>query len=416
MTTHDQTLQAIKATAEAGKSLIALSAEKIDAVLRQIADEIRREQGALLQANAKDLARMDEKNPKYDRLKLTAERLEGIASAMEEVAAQTSPIGEVLEEKTLENGIKLQKVRVPLGTIGIIFEARPNVFFDCFALSFKAKNSCVLKGSRDALDSNTAIFRLIQAVLVKNAVNPEVVAFPEHGEEAVETMFTAHGLIEAIIPRGGQGLIDFVRKNSRVPVIETGAGVVHTYLDAGADAKMAQKIIFNAKTSRPSVCNALDCLIVHSSLLADLPNVLAPLAEKTVDIYADERALEALDGRYPLLFAANEEDFGREFLAYKLAIKIVDSLDDALAHIARYSSRHTEAIISQNEANIERFLLEVDAAALFVNASTRFTDGGVFGLGAEIGISTQKLHARGPMGVREITSYKWIGRGDGQVR
>lgn len=415
---NQEILEQIKKAVPASKELVLLSEEKINQVLNEIADQIKVEEKYLLAENQKDLSRMDKNDPKHDRLLLNSTRLLSIAMSLREIAAMESPIGEILEEKTLENGINLQKVRVPLGVLGIVFEARPNVFFDCFALAFKSRNACVLKGSSDANDSNQAICNLIQKVLKKNDLNKDMVVFPSSDRESLDVMMKAHGIIEVLIPRGGQGLINYVRENSQVPVIETGAGIVHTYIDESADLEKAKKIIFNAKTSRPSVCNALDCLLIHQSRLADLPAICADLTQREVEIFAGEKAFVALSGNYPknLLKKAQEDDFGREFLSLKMTVKVVKNMDEAIKWIDKYSSRHTEAIISEDQQNIEEFLKRVDATTIFANASTRFTDGGVFGLGAEIGISTQKLHARGPMGIKEITTYKWLGRGSGQAR
>ncbi|HVV55256.1 MAG TPA: glutamate-5-semialdehyde dehydrogenase, partial [Mucilaginibacter sp.] len=327
-------------------------------------------------------------------------------------------LGHILSEKTMPNGLHISKISVPLGIVGVIYEARPNVTFDVFALCFKTGNVSVLKGGSDAEYSNKAIISLIQGVLQKHGINPNVVTLLPPEREATEALFNAIGYIDVLIPRGSQQLIDRVRQQSKVPVIETGAGIVHTYFDKTADAGKGAAIICNAKTRRVSVCNALDCLVIHSSRLTDLPALAKPLAEKEVEIYADKRAHAALTGNYPaaLLHQAQPEHFGTEFLSLKMAIKTVDSFAEALDHIAKYSSKHSEAIITEDAAHAADFLNKVDAAAVYVNASTAFTDGAQFGLGAEIGISTQKLHARGPMGLQELTSYKWIVRGDGQVR
>ncbi len=411
-------LEQIKKAVPASKKLVLISEDLINKVLQEIATEIDKQENFLLEENKKDLERMDKSDPKHDRLMLTSERLKGIADSLIDIANMQSPIGEIMEEKTLENGINLQKVRVPMGVLGIVFEARPNVFFDCFALSFKTRNACVLKGSADAEISNTAICKLIQEVLRNNNLDENMVVFPPSSRESLAVMMKAHGIVELLIPRGGQGLINFVRENSQIPVIETGAGIVHTYLDSSGDTEKAKKIIFNAKTQRPSVCNALDCLIVHKDKLADLPAICEQMTEKNVEIYADEQSYQVLSSSYSaeLLKQATENDFGTEFLGYKLSIKTVNNMEEAIEHISKYSSRHTEAIIAEDLEKTEEFLKRIDATTVFANASTRFTDGGVFGLGAEIGISTQKLHARGPMGLKEITTYKWLGRGSGQTR
>jgi glutamate-5-semialdehyde dehydrogenase len=395
-----------------------LPLETINSVLLQIADAAEAQTPTLLAENKKDLNLMDSADPKYDRLKLTENRIKGIADDIRNVATLDYPVGKLLMQKTLPNGLHLSKVTVPLGVVGVIYESRPNVTFDVFSLCFKSGNACVLKGSRDAAHSNEAIAKLISDVLVQNDINPNILYLMPPDREATEVLLKAVDDIDVLIPRGSQGLINFVRDNAKVPVIETGAGIVHTYFDASADLLKGIAIIDNAKTRRVSVCNALDCLIMHSSRLGDLPAIATPLAEKGVLIYADERAYEVLNGFYPnaLLQPANAESFGTEFLAMTMSVKTVDSLQDALEHISAYSSKHSEAIIAEDKATIDYFLKNVDAAAVYANASTAFTDGAQFGLGAEIGISTQKTHARGPMALAELTSYKWIIEGNGQVR
>ena len=328
---------------------------------------------------------------------------------------QARSLHHLLEEKKLENGLLLSKISVPLGVIGIIYEARPNVTFDVFALALKTGNGLVLKGGSDADFSNRAILSLIHKVLEKHGLPVAAFQLLPADRAATKALLEAVGFVDVIIPRGSQGLIDFVRQNAKVPVIETGAGIVHTYIDESADLSKAKKIIHNAKTRRPSVCNSLDCLIIHEELLDELGELVHPMMVDNVKIYADEQAFAHLQ-RHELIQKANEDHFGTEFLSLKLAIKTVKNLDEALDHIATHSSKHSEAIISETPENIERFLLEVDAAAVYANSSTAFTDGNQFGLGAEIGISTQKLHARGPMALRELTSYKWIIRGTGQIR
>ena len=386
------------------------------AALEAVADAILAHSAEILSANAEDLARMDPQNPLYDRLKLSPERLEGIASDMRHVAALPSPLGRVLEDRTLPNGLRLRKVSVPFGVIGVIYEARPNVTFDVFSLCFKSGNACVLKGGSDADASNRAAVALIRRVLAERGLPETAVTLLPPTHEAVGELLGAVGYVDLVIPRGGRRLIDFVRDNAKVPCIETGAGVVNTYFDAAGDLEIGQRIVLNAKTRRVSVCNALDCLIVHRDRLADLPALVAPLAEKDVRIYADEAAFAALAGRYPLLESATPESFGTEYMDYKMAVRTVASLDEALAHIARYGSGHSESIVTADAAAAARFQAEVDAACVYVNAPTAFTDGAQFGLGAEIGISTQKLGARGPMGLCEITTYKWLINGNGQVR
>ncbi|MES2375607.1 MAG: glutamate-5-semialdehyde dehydrogenase [Bacteroidota bacterium] len=395
-----------------------LSPATISQVLTDLAAEAVAQTDHLLAENKKDLDRMDPANPNYDRLKLTAERIKGIADDIINVSRLANPLGHILSEKTMPNGLQISKITVPLGVIGVIYEARPNVTFDVFALCFKTGNVCLLKGGSDAAYSNQAIIAVIHKVLAKHDIDINVAILLPKEREAAEALMQAVGFVDVIIPRGSQGLIDSVRKNSKVPVIETGAGIVHTYFDEFADLKKGTDIIFNSKTRRVSVCNALDCAIIHSARLADLPQIAKPLAEAGVTIYADEAAYNMLQGHYPadLLHKAGAEHFGTEFLSMKMAIKTVDTFQQALDHIATHSSKHSEAIITENAQNMETFLNRVDAAAVYINASTAFTDGAQFGLGAEIGISTQKLHARGPMGLQELTSYKWLVRGDGQVR
>jgi glutamate-5-semialdehyde dehydrogenase len=390
----------------------------INTVLEEIAAETIIQTEILLEENKKDLERMDTSDPKYDRLKLTAERIKGIANDMIAVAKLDSPLGDIISEDTRPNGLHISKIRVPLGVVGVIYEARPNVTFDVFALCFKTGNICILKGGSDADFSNRAIIAVIHHTLQKYNIDINVATLLPAKLGATEALLNAREYVDVLIPRGSQQLIDFVRNNSKVPVIETGAGIVHTYFDESGDVKKGAEIIFNAKTRRVSVCNALDCLIIHSSRLADLPVLTIKLAEKEVVLYADEQSHDALTGSYPakLLHNAEDEHFGTEFLDFKMAIKTVESFDEALDHIAKYSSKHSEAIVAEDPANIERFLNEIDAAAVYANTSTAFTDGAQFGLGAEIGISTQKLHARGPMGLTELTSYKWLVKGSGQVR
>ena len=400
----------------ASRELQTVPDEKRKEILKAVADRLVKEQETILRANAEDLSRMDPANPLYDRLKLTPVRIEGIASDMRHVADLPSPLGMILEDRTLENGLRLRKISVPFGVIGVVFEARPNVTADVFSLCFKSGNACVLKGGRDAEDSNKAILEVIHEVLGASGIAPAVATLLPSTHEATGEMLEAVGYIDVCIPRGGRRLIDFVRNTAKIPVIETGAGVVNTYFDADGDLAMGTAIVCNAKTRRVSVCNALDCLIVHSSRLSDIGKICAPLAEKNVLIYADDRAYKALEGSYPKLEHATEESFGTEFMDYKMALKTVDSLDGALEHIRLHGSGHSECIITENTTNAQRFQTEVDAACVYVNAPTSFTDGAQFGLGAEIGISTQKLGPRGPMALREMTTYKWLIDGRGQTR
>ena len=402
----------------ASRCLAMLEEERINEVLQAVAQAIVGHTDSLLKANAEDLQRMNPADPKYDRLKLTAERLNGIASDMVNVSRLPSPAGRVLEETIRPNGLHLKKVSVPFGVIGIIYEARPNVSFDVFSLCFKSGSACVLKGGHDADCSNRAIVALIHEVLRKFGIDEHVVELLPADREATTELLHAEGRVDLIIPRGSKGLIDYVRREAKVPVIETGAGICHTYFDIDGDVKKGAAIINNAKTRRVSVCNALDCLLVHQGRLADLPELCAPLQDSQVIVYADEPAYEALRGHYPsdLLCHATPESYGTEFLDYKLAIRTVSGLEEALEHIDTYSSKHSECIVTGNKQTAARFSRMVDAACVYTNAPTSFTDGAQFGLGAEIGISTQKLHARGPMGLREITTYKWLIEGDGQIR
>ncbi len=391
---------------------------KINAVLRDLATMTETHSAQILQANALDLARMDRHHPMYDRLMLTPERIAGIAADIRNVASLPSPLNQVLSETTRPNGMHIKKISVPFGVIGIIYEARPNVSFDVFSLCFKAGSACILKGGHDAAHSNEAIVRIIREVLKAHALDEHLVTLLSNDREVTTELLQAVGYVDLIIPRGSKGLIDFVRQNARVPVIETGAGICHTYFDADGDLEIGANVIFNAKTRRVSVCNAMDCLIIHRDRLADLPALCRRLADKHVILYADPEAYRVLQGNYPeeLLQKANDQSFGTEFLDYKMAIRTVGSLDEALAHIARYSSKHSEAIISRNPQTIDRFLRSVDAACVYANVSTAFTDGAQFGFGAEIGISTQKLHARGPMALHELTTYKYLITGNGQTR
>jgi glutamate-5-semialdehyde dehydrogenase len=403
---------------EASRSLGLLEVEKTNKILNDVAEAAIAEAEFLLEENQKDLERMDPEDPKYDRLKLTVQRIEGIANDIRTVAKLESPLGITLSEVTRPNGLEIKKISVPLGVIGIIYEARPNVTFDVFSLCLKSGNTCILKGGSDAIYSNTAIMRVIHKVLEANGINKNIVQLLSAGRDATEALLNAVNYVDVIIPRGSQGLIDFVRQNAKVPVIETGAGIVHTYFDETGDVEKGKAIIKNAKTRRVSVCNALDCLIINERRLERLYELVQPLEESDVIIYADEPSYQVLADRYPsyLLEKASPEHYGIEFLSYKMSIKTVKNLNEALDHIARFSSKHSEAIISENDNNIDRFLKSVDASAVYANTSTAYTDGAQFGLGAEIGISTQKIHARGPMGLNELTSYKYLVKGNGQVR
>lgn len=407
-----------KRVKEASRKLVVYKEERINQLLISLSEKLLKHTSGILAANKKDLERMDEADPRYDRLQLTAERLTGIAADLVSVSNLPSPLGHTLEKRNVKSGLLLEKLTVPLGVVGVVYEARPNVTFDVFALCIKSGNACILKGGSDARFSNHYIAELIRQTLLENDFPENAIALLSPDRESTTELLNATEFVDVIIPRGSQGLIDYVRQHSRVPVIETGAGIVHTYFDISADTAKGKRIIENAKTRRVSVCNALDCLIVHRSRLDDLASLVGPLEEKRVVLYADEASYSELRGKYAedLLEVASPGHYGNEFLDYKMSIRTVNDLDEALDHISRHSSRHSEAIIAEDESVISRFLNEVDAAAVYANASTAFTDGGQFGLGAEIGISTQKLHARGPMGLRELTSYKWVIRGDGAVR
>ena len=408
----------LRETAVAAKQLVALPDEQVVEILRQVADALDAHQAEVLAANAEDLQRMDPANPKYDRLKLTADRVAAIANDMRNVASLPSSLGRVLQETVRPNGMVIKKISVPFGVIGVIYEARPNVTFDVFSLCFRSGNACVLKGGSDADSSNRALVEIIRSVLMEQGIDPAVCTLLPPEREATEELLNAVGWVDLIIPRGSGALIRFVRDHARVPVIETGAGICHTYFDQAGDVEKGRAIINNAKTRRVSVCNALDCLIIHRARLADLPALCERLADHKVRIYADEEAFASLAGHYPeeLLEQATAESYGTEFLDYKMSIRTVDSLAEALAHIARYSSKHSESIVSEDANAIRQFQRCVDAACVYANVSTAFTDGAQFGFGAEIGISTHKLHARGPMALPELTTYKYIIEGSGQIR
>ena len=401
-------------TKDASLYLAQLSDADKSAVLHAVADAIKHDTDTLLEANAADLSRMEKSNPLYDRLLLTPSRLDNIASDMRHVACLPSPLGHITCERTLDNGLHLRRVSVPFGVIGVIYEARPNVTFDVFALCLKSGNACILKGGKDADDSNKAAVRLIKDVLEKHGISPDIINLMPATHEATHEMLNAVGYVDLCIPRGGKRLIEFVRDNARIPVIETGAGVVHAYFDKYGDLAMGKAIVNNAKTRRVSVCNALDCLLIHKDRLPDLKALCQPMAGR-VTIYADKRAAEMLDDA--ILCADDDKDvYGREWMDYKMSVKTVDTIEDALSHIRRYSSGHSECIITDDEASAELFRQHVDAACVYVNAPTSFTDGAQFGLGAEIGISTQKLGPRGPMGLNEMTTYKWLIDGHGRTR
>ena len=407
-----------KTVQQASKTMVQLSGERVNSVLETLSEAVIIHSETILQENQKDLERMYIDDPKYDRLQLTTTRLQDIAREIRKVASLPNPIGTLLEERTMDNGMHISKVTVPLGVIGVIFEARPNVTFDVFALCLKSGNACILKGGSDAAFSNVAIVKLIQSVLQQHGLSENCIELLPTTREATLQLLHAVDYVDVIIPRGSQQLIDFVRKESKVPVIETGAGIVHAYFDESGDVAKGKAIIFDSKTRRVSVCNALDCLLLHASQLKNLPELVINMAEKNVLLYADDASYGALENIYPaaLLKHANEMHYGTEFLDYTMAIKTVQNVEAAIIHISEHSSKHSETIIADNQQHIEQFLQQVDAAVVYANVSTAFTDGAQFGLGAEIGISTQKLHARGPMALKELCSYKWIVRGDGQVR
>ncbi|MDD5623218.1 MAG: glutamate-5-semialdehyde dehydrogenase [Candidatus Peribacteraceae bacterium] len=405
---------------DASRVLAQVPDAAITDVLRSLAGNMEQDMGSIIDANKKDRNQMKENDPKYDRLLLMEERIRAMMRDVLTVSALPSPVGRIIESRTRPNGLVIEKISTPFGVIGIVYEARPNVTVDSFALCLKSRNACVLKGGNDAAASNEALGATIHRTL-REAGLPEgaLVQLPsDHESKALEALLQARGFVDLLIPRGGKGLIERVREEATVPVIETGAGIVHTYVDSSADIPMAAAVVCNAKTRRPGVCNALDTVLIHQEIVARIAEVLAPLAAKGVRVFADDRAFAHLADTYDaaLLEHAMEEHFGTEFLSLKLAVATVDDLGAALAHIRTYSSGHSEAVVAQDKTVIERFLREVDAAVVYANASTAFTDGGEFGMGAEIGISTQKLHARGPMGLEALTTYKSVVRGNGQTR
>ena len=402
----------------AGRELNLVEPGLIDNTLLQVAVCAVANTELIISENKKDLSFLDKNDPRYDRLLLTRERILSIASDIRNVVMLPRPVGKVLMETTKPDGLKISKISVPFGVIGVIYEARPNVTFDVFSLCLKSGNACILKGGSDAINSNTVIVGIIKDVLAKSGINPDTIALLPAGHSETIQLLNARGFVDLIIPRGSQELIDFVRKNASIPVIETGAGICHTYFDEFGDREKGRLIVNNAKTRRVSVCNALDCLVIHEKRLEDLSYLVELCSVSNVIIYADEKAFKALEGKYPsnLLEKASEKSFGTEFLSYKMSVKSVNSFNEALGHIEKYSSRHSEAIVSEDSETLEKFCKMVDAAAIFTNSSTAFTDGAQFGLGAEIGISTQKLHARGPMALEALTTYKWIVNGSGQIR
>lgn len=402
----------------ASKSLTLIKDETRNEILQAVAEAILAHKEEILTANRSDLSRMDKSNKVYDRLLLNDKRLEDIAADMHHVATLPSPLGKTLKEKTLENGLNLKRVSVPFGVIGMIYESRPNVTFDVFSLCFKSGNACILKGSKDADDTNRAEVKLIHNVLKQYHINTNVVELLPATHEATGELLNAVGYVDLCIPRGGKNLIKFVQSTAKVPVIETGAGIVHCYFDEEGDLTIGKAIVDNAKTRRPSVCNTLDTLIINEKRLQDLPELLSKVEAKGVRIYADAQAYKALKGKYTddLLEKADEETWSYESMSLQMGVKTVANIDEALEHIAKYGSGHSESIITEDQDAQKKFQTLVDAACVYVNTPTSFTDGAQFGLGAEIGISTQKLGARGPMALEEITTYKWLITGHGQIR
>ncbi len=403
---------------KAARELNTVDGEKLNKVLLDLAAATESNIGAILEANAKDLSRMDKADPKYDRLKLTETRIKGITGDIRNVVSLPSPLGKTIYSYDKPNVLKITKVTVPFGVIGIIYEARPNVTFDVFSLCLKSGNACILKGGSDAIDSNRVSVKIIKEVLVTNGINEDVITLLPSGRNETAQLLNARGYVDLIIPRGSQKLIDFVRENASIPVIETGAGICHTYFDKDGDTAIGKAVVNNGKTRRVSVCNALDCLIIHRDRLVDLPEIVSLCANSNVIIYADDEAYKALSGKYPanLLDKAGPDSYGTEFLDYKMSVKTVGSIDGAIDHVTRYSSKHSESIVSKNDKTLAKYCKLIDAAVVYTNTSTAFTDGAEFGLGAEIGISTQKLHARGPMALEALTTYKWVVVGNGQTR
>lgn len=414
----DSILPLLKETHEASVAVRRLTDQDRADLIINLSELLLANTDNIVAENRKDLDLMEEGDPKKDRLLLDEKRISAIANSLLDIAKLPDPTGEILLEKTIEQGLNLKKIAVPLGVVGVIYESRPNVTIDVAALCLRSANACVLKGGKEAHYSNSYLVGLIHQILKKFNVPEAAVMLLPTGREFVTEMLHATQYIDIIIPRGSEGLIKFVRQNSLVPTIETGAGVCHTYIEKSADLDMATNIVINAKISRPSVCNSLDTILVDHTVAASfLPRIMAEFEKWNVEVFADKIAFPILkDAGYSLLKEAKEEDFGREFLDYKCSVKVVEGLNEAMQHISMHSSRHSEAIVSKDAIAIETFLNEVDAAAVYANASTRFTDGAVFALGAEIGISTQKLHARGPFALEKLVTEKWIVRGNGQVR
>lgn len=399
-------------------SNVFLNNDEKNKVLRDLSELLISNTESIIKENKKDLAHMDKEDPMFDRLLLTVDRIASIASDVLNVASLKDPVGITMQSNVMPNGLKIDKVTVPLGVVAVIYESRPNVTIDVFSLCLKSGNACILKGGKEAHHSNAVFISLIKEALSKNNIDPNFAHLFSLDRDESKVLLKANDLIDVCIPRGSKTLIDFVRQNATIPVIETGAGVVHMYFDLFGNKELGKEIINNAKTRRVSVCNALDCLLIHKDRLDDLYYILSPLESFNVQVFADEDSYQALSAHYPshLLFKNTFEHYGREFLSYKLAIKTVSDVKEAIKHISHYTSKHSEAIITDNEYNAMLFSKEIDSAVIYINASTAFTDGAEFGMGAEIGISTQKLHARGPMGLEALTSYKWIVKGNGQTR
>lgn len=411
-------IQLFQQAKNAGTELNLLSEKKINELLELIAQKTEKNITKILSENQKDLEKMDPTLPKYDRLLLNEQRITDIISDLHKVKSLPCPVGKILAKRKLENGLQLSKISVPFGVIGIIFESRPNVCFDVFSLCLKSGNACILKGGSEAAYSNAIISEIIRSTLKEKNINPDICTLLPNDRSATEQLLTAREYVDLIIPRGGKELINFVRENSLIPVIETGAGVCHTYFHQEGNKEIGKNIITNAKTRKVSVCNSLDCLIIDKYRLPDLAYLCKDLMKQNVLIYADDLAYENLLNQYPnkLLKKVNSKSYGTEFLDYKMSIKTVESINEAINHINLYGSRHSEAIISENKETIKLFERRVDAACVYINASTAFTDGSQLGWGAEIGISTQKMHVRGPMALEELCTYKWIIQGNGQIR
>ena len=403
-------------TSKAAIELRQVADKTIRAALQTLAALLEQNTAVVLKANAKDLSRQEPDNPRNDRLMLNEQRIKSIANSIRAISKLPNPSGKKLATRTLKNGLLLEKFAVPLGVVGAVFESRPNVTFDIAALCLRSQNGCLLKGSGDADETNRAAINIIKKALAQHGIPKDCITLLPADRESVKELFTATKYVDVIIPRGSESLIKYVRTNSLVPVIETGAGVCHIYVEQEADIPKAVSIVVNAKVSRPSVCNSVDTILVDQVIaLIFLQQLKQPMQLAGVEIFADAKAYKILKG-YDHLTLAEPADFGREFLSLKCAVKVVKNIDEALAHIRQYSTKHSEAIVSKNKKQTQRFLLEVDAAAVYSNASTRFTDGEVFGLGAEIGISTQKLHARGPFALEKLVTEKWIIKGSGQIR